>query len=366
MSAFSLRNEERGGRNTHVAVGLPSLLRLLFAVLLCPAVLPCHAYVYTTTLTASQYPATYAAAHPSALPIRGLYDACVAATDTNASSFNRGALVFYSDNLTTLLAAAVPSGRVYLGGFYVPEMGAYDGWCWDDGRSTTCPGLFCTGAACTRVPTSTVPLRWAAGYPKVGADGTVGRLMYMVYDASLHGWVNVDGTAALDGVACQSDDSMYAAPKKKKRFPWWAILIIVLGCVAVVAVVLTVVLCCCCKKKQRYTDDNEDGESALSSRSGSFRTQSTSFAGSSRTGSFSRSSSFSSRGSSFSGASKSSSVTGSTATSSVGSASLSSSAASRSRRSFSPGSSVSSYPSRGSSTAGSFSRASSSSGSSHS
>ncbi|KPA75501.1 hypothetical protein ABB37_08398 [Leptomonas pyrrhocoris] len=153
-------------------------------------------------------------------------------------------------------------------------------------------------------------------------DGTTGR--YAVYSTTAGGLQAADGRTDYK-VLCYTERRY--SEKKKSKFPWWAILIIVLGCVAVVAVVLTVVLCCCCKKKQRYTDDNEDGESALSSRSGSFRTQSTSFAGSSRTGSFSRSSSFSSRGSSFSGASKSSSVTGSTATSSVGSASLSSSAA---------------------------------------
>ncbi|KPI82910.1 hypothetical protein ABL78_8079 [Leptomonas seymouri] len=215
---------------------------------------PCCALVYRTSLSSSQYPANYAAANALALPIHGLYDACVDVDDARVPKGNRGVLVLYNDNLTALLKDAVPVGQVYLGGFYVPEMKELNGWCWDDGRSTTCPGLFCTGPTCERVEDTTIPLNWAAGYPKMSPGGGVGDLKYIVYDSSVDGWINVNGTAALDGAVCQSDDPPSYSFKSSK-FPWWGIVIILLGFV-LIAVAVTIVVCCFHKKKKaQYADE---------------------------------------------------------------------------------------------------------------
>ncbi|KPA75508.1 hypothetical protein ABB37_08405 [Leptomonas pyrrhocoris] len=286
---------------------------LLLVLLLGCATLPTYAFIYATTLTATQVPDAYTGRDPTL----GLFTACQNANNPNASAEGRTALFVLAPSMTELLAEVVTAGQVYLAGFYNASTSS---WYWNGVGDAASAVVFATGPTAQPV-NSIVAANWAAGYPKTGADGTVRSLKYVAYDASLHGWINVDGTSVMDGVACQSTNVVPDDCGRRKKFPWWAILIIVLGCVAVVAVVLTVVLCCCCKKKQRYTDD-EDADNDLRRRGGSFRTQSTSFAGSSRTGSFSRSSSFS-RGSSFSGSSKGSSVTGSSASSSVGSSSFS-------------------------------------------
>jgi hypothetical protein len=324
---------------------VPLLLTVLLLLLLCAAACPSHAYVYDTPVAASQFPATYAAKNPAALPIRGLHDACVGANNPSVSANNRGALVVNSDNVSAILAAAVTTGQVYLGGFYVPSLGPDSGWCWDDGSSTACPGLFCLNATCDRVANTTFPLSWAAGYPMLDASGKVGTRKYIAYDADKKGWINVDGTTALNGVACSGQDII--RNESKKKFPWWAILIIVLGSVVVIAVVIIVVVCCCCcKKKKRYTDD--DDESSFSS---------------------SRSGSFSSRGTSYTGSSKSSSATGSTRTGSSSFTGSTSSGSFSSRGSSSRGSSSGSYGSSsftGSSSVNSSSRGTSYTGSSSS
>ena len=329
----------------------------------CVVIVPSNAYLYKAAVSVPEYPATYAAAHAAALPIGGLYKACVEAVDSGSSDKNRGVLILYTASMATLLAEVMPKGEVwYIGGFYVTELKQNDGWCWDDGRSSVCPGLFCIGAACKPVSNSTVLQNWATGYPVLNASGGVGTKKYMAYDASLKGWINVDGTTALDGVACQSSDQLFTNAKKK--FPWWGILIIVLGSVVIIAVVVTIVVCCCCCKKKAQGDDED--ESTFSSRSSSsFSSRSSSFSGTSR------SSSFSSRGSSFSGSSKSSGVTGSTDEGS--SSSFSSQATSRSSSfstrsgstSFSTRSGSSSFSTRSGSSSymGSSSAASSSRGS---
>ena len=316
-------------RRALICVALVALL------LLCSSTTyPVNAFIYTTALTAGQQPGLY---NGGGYPVAGLNTACVGSANPEASTSGRGALGVLSPSMTEMLAETVVSGQVYLSGFYNATESR---WYWTDTGNEVHLVLFAIGAEATPVQ-DVVASNWSKGYPVLGVNNTVGARKYVAYDASLKGWINVDGTSLLDGVACQSNDQVV---KKDNKFPWWGILIIVLGSVVIIAVVVTIVVCCCCcKKKPRYTDDED--ESTFRSRS-SFSSRSMSHAGTSR------SSSFSSRGSSFSGSSKSSGVTGST---DEGSSSYmgSSSAASNSRDSSSQGTRTSGSQSSVSSSCGS-------------
>ena len=336
-------------RRALICVALVALL------LLCSSTTyPVNAFIYTTALTAGQQPGLY---NGGGYPVAGLNTACVGSANPEASTSGRGALGVLSPSMTEMLAETVVSGQVYLSGFYNATESR---WYWTDTGNEVHLVLFAIGAEATPVQ-DVVASNWSKGYPVLGVNNTVGARKYVAYDASLKGWINVDGTSLLDGVACQSNDQVV---KKDNKFPWWGILIIVLGSVVIIAVVVTIVVCCCCCKKKAQGDDED--ESTFSSRSSSsFSSRSSSFSGTSR------SSSFSSRGSSFSGSSKSSGVTGSTDEGS--SSSFSSQATSRSSSfstrsgstSFSTRSGSSSFSTRSGSSSymGSSSAASSSRGS---
>ena len=317
-------------RRALICVALVALL------LLCSSTTyPVNAFIYTTALTAGQQPGLY---NGGGYPVAGLNTACVGSANPEASTSGRGALGVLSPSMTEMLAETVVSGQVYLSGFYNATESR---WYWTDTGNEVHLVLFAIGAEATPVQ-DVVASNWSKGYPVLGVNNTVGARKYVAYDASLKGWINVDGTSLLDGVACQSNDQVV---KKDNKFPWWGILIIVLGSVVIIAVVVTIVVCCCCCKKKAQGDDED--ESTFSSRSSSsFSSRSSSFSGTSR------SSSFSSRGSSFSGSSKSSGVTGST---DEGSSSYmgSSSAASNSRDSSSQGTRTSGSQSSVSSSCGS-------------
>ncbi|KAG5487474.1 hypothetical protein LSCM1_07429 [Leishmania martiniquensis] len=237
----------------------PSLLRRfavvsarpLLAVLLlvCTVTLPTFAFVYTTTPTDAQLPATYAATHPDT-PLQGLQDAC----NQQGAGVSDRMLMTVRGDVTTMLESAAKGGVVYLGGYYDP---ASDAWRWWDGLFSSY--VFALGPQGTLVASQ--PPGWATDYPKLTTDGSVGALRYVAFDGSRGGWTNVAGTAALNGVACESRDQIVSV---KKPFPWWAILIIVL---AVVAVMITIAFCLCCSKKKLH-DDDENTE--LASHSASF------------------------------------------------------------------------------------------------
>jgi uncharacterized membrane protein YgcG len=279
-------------------------------LLLCSATLPVTAFVYTTTLTATQPPGVFTGTDR----MGGLYTACRDANNPNASTAGRTALTVLGSGMPEMLAVTVTSGQVYLAGYYNETS---DQWLWSSANGEA-PVAFASGPSATPM-NSEVPRNWTAGYPMLDASGKVGTRKYIAYDADKKGWINVDGTSILSGVACESWNKVNI--ESKKKFPWWAILIIVLGSVVVIAVVIIVVVCCCCcKKKKRYTDDDDESSlsssrsgSFSSSRSGSFSSRGTSYSGTTR------SSSFSSRGSSYSGSSKSSGVTGSASIGSGGS-----------------------------------------------
>ncbi|KPI84181.1 hypothetical protein ABL78_6770 [Leptomonas seymouri] len=249
-------------------------------LLLCGTTQPTYGLLYTTTLTSTQLPGVYTGNSP----VGGLFTACENANIPRAPIGRRTALVVLTTSMTELLAKAVTSGQVYLAGYYNEST---DAWYWSDSDDATATVAFARWPNATPV-NNIIASNWAAGYPRTGSGSAVGNLKFVAYDASLGGWINIDGTSVLSGVACHIVDNINEDDKSSK-FPWWAIVIIVLGAIVIVVVVAIAACCCRKKKKPQYTD--EDDVSFFSRRGSSrHKASSTSTSRDSRSGSASFSS----------------------------------------------------------------------------
>ncbi|KPI84180.1 hypothetical protein ABL78_6769 [Leptomonas seymouri] len=231
------------------------MFRLLLVVLCLVIAHPVHGAIFTAPLPSNNAPAAYGA-HGNSNPVEGLFQACLNSQDIPPEATDRAALTIRTPAMSVLVMDTLGQGGYYIAGFYDK---ATNGWFWADGASGA-RTLFGHGPHCEPVG-ELLALDWAQGFPQTEkGTNAIGDRIFMVYDGSAKGWINVDGKQAYDGVLCEGKD-LYV----KKSLPWWGILLIVLACIAAVVLIGIIALRCRRKKRPEPTDDDysdeEDNES---------------------------------------------------------------------------------------------------------